>query len=501
MPIYLASMMTGQPFRIYKDIEIKNMDFAGVDQDKISGKMAMIEFTPNIQEEDLFRSDFWADLSEDIRNKTLTIKLSTKGEIDRSPYIVCLNVSSRRNVTFNISTSVFANANESLIWYDILLKIKRLEYRRVYIEDYYGNHILTSACPEIDEFPSLKLGEYFKELAMLEKKSKNEFFPIFNFDDHVFNLVKTSVDNWDEIKTEEQAEVIGKVNSLLSNAKSTLITVKLKLKNNNFVPMMITHHLYWYNYKDFDIKFKDKDQRLSWNEIIKTQGEFLFNVNARSLFPFDFFIKMIEKRSKGILNHLTIINDLLKLDGDLLPNIKTNVTVKFLNPMGNLQEIRITIEEADNDLNIMEDLLMKEDYIAAIPYLEKFKLHLENLAYGYTLNGEFDKAINLANELIHDDLDTVVHMTKGMALVGKGEINKAYEAYRLGVNVSTANWYPIAQQNLREFLIRNNISITEEIGRIMNLLSINIKPKNPSRRCYCGSSKSLRKCHGQLDLL
>lgn len=490
-------MMTGQPFRIYKNIEIKDLEFDGVNQEKMSGKMGMIEFTPNIQDEKLFHSNFWAYLSEDNKNKTLTIKLSTKDEVDRSPFIVYLNVSSRMNVNFNISTSVFANSSESLTWYNTLLKIKRLEYRRVYIKDYCGNNILTSACPEIDEFPSLKLGEYFKELAMLEKKSKNEFFP-FIFDDQVLNFARTSVNKWGEINNEEQAELIRKVNSLLSNSKSTLITVKLKLKNNEIVPMMITHHLSWYSYKDFDINFKDHKQRLNWKETVKSQGKIMFIVNARSLFPSDFFNNMIEKRSKGILNHLTIINELLQLEEGVLPNIKTNVKVDFLNPKGNLQEICITIEEADNDLNIMEELLMEEDYITAIPYLEKFRLHLENLAYAYTLNGEYDKAINLSNELIRDELNTVAHMTKGMALVGKGETQGAYESYLLGVNVSTADWHPMAKQNLNEFLIRNNITITEEIKRIIHLLSLTRKPKNPSRRCYCGSSKSIRKCHGSL---
>jgi hypothetical protein len=492
-------MMTGQSFRLYKNFKIKDMGFTNVNQDKLSGNMVMLEFTPNIQDKELFSSDFWGDFSEDTRKKTLTIKLSTKGEVERSPYIVCLNVSSRKNITFNIATSSFADSNQSLNWYNMLLKIKRLEYRRVYVEDYSGTTILTSACPIMDEFPPNKYGEYLRLLAELEDKTQEKFFPTFNFDNRIFDFISSFVSKWESLKANEHFELVEKVKSILANTKSTLVTVNLKLKNNDFVPTIITHHLHWYNYKNFNLEFTDKNQRFVWNEIVRSQSEIMFNVNARSLFPNEFFSKMIEKRSKGVLNHLTIINDLLHFDERELPDLKTNIAVHFLNPTGNLQEIRITIAEVDNDLNILDKLLINNNYIDAIPYLEKLELHPETLAYAYTLKGEFDTAINLANELIHKDLDTVAHMTKGMALLGKGNINKAYEAYRLGINVVTAEWYPIAKQNLREFLINNNINETEEIKSIINLLSIKKKPISPSKRCYCGSSKSLRKCHGDIS--
>lgn len=279
--------------------------------------------------------------------------------------------------------------------------------------------------------------------------------------------------------------------------KLTLIIVQLKDEQNIMVPMMTIQHLGWIDYTQLQLKFNDTIKKKEWDRIVKNQGEIKLVVNARTYEPFQFFKELMDLKSDGEFYILNMINKLLEIQSEVLPPIKTNLQIDFLNPNGLIQEIKVTIQQADDDYNTMEKLLAEEQYIAAIPYLEKLEVDKVTLAYGYALNHQYDDAIQLANEIIKQDISTVAHMTKGLALVGKGNYKAAFEAYQLGVHICADRWYPFAMENLEIFIINNNIPKTSELQQIVDLLCIERERMNPKQKCYCGSKKKFKKCHGK----
>ncbi|WML26253.1 hypothetical protein [Neobacillus sp. OS1-33] len=144
--------------------------------------------------------------------------------------------------------------------------------------------------------------------------------------------------------------------------------------------------------------------------------------------------------------------------------------------------ITIKVTQADEDWNRMENLYISNDYLNLVPILEKFGNDDATLAYGYVLNGQFDEAIKLANSIIKQEIMSVAHMTKGLAYIGLGDNKKAYEAYLLGVDACGYEWYPVARDNLLEFIKKHNITASNEISNLEKLLSIkrklNYNPNN-----------------------
>ncbi|WP_010677768.1 tetratricopeptide repeat protein [Bacillus timonensis] len=304
-------------------------------------------------------------------------------------------------------------------------------------------------------------------------------------------------ESWDQFDQQERALRIEQFEDKYNNLKSTLITVLLKEEQNIMVPMMTIQHLGWIDYAQLQLKFNDTIKKKEWDRIVKNQGEIKLVVNARTYEPHQFFKELMVLKSDGEVYILNMINKLLEIHSEVLPPIKTNLQIDFLNPNGLIQEIKVTIQQADDDYNTMEKLLAEEQYIAAIPYLEKLEVDKVTLAYGYALKHQFDDAIQLANEIIKQDISTVAHMTKGLALVGKGNYKAAFESYQLGVHICADRWYPIAMENLEIFIINNNIPKTSELQQIVDLLCTERKRMNPKQKCYCGSKKKFKKCHGK----
>ncbi|TYS17722.1 SEC-C domain-containing protein [Rossellomorea vietnamensis] len=496
MSLYLASASSGQAFRVYKDIDIKDLNIEGYESKE--GRMVMMEFRPNHSELPFLETEFWADLVEDPLNRTLSIQLSNDRNADNAPYMVKLKFRSKGNVNFNIEPSPFASAKEWNKWYSILSKIRGLDYRRTYILGKDKSRLVTSACPNLDNTLSTFEGEFLKKLSILEDKIGNPIIPPTEISQELLDSVIEINEKWEHIDDAEREKEIQQLEKDLNIPMTTLISVQLKNQETDLNRMMIIQHLGWIKYSSFGLKFDDFEKRKEWDKIIKNQSAISYVVNARTFTPEDFFNQLSSLRQEGEYNILSMVNKLLKINSEELPPIKTNIEVKLQEPIGSVQEIQVTIQQADDDYNKMEKLLFEEKYVQAIPFLEKIGANKETLAYAYAINHQYDEAIELADKIIAQDVSTVAHMTKGLAYVGKGEYHSAFDAYQLGIHICRYKWYPIAKENLESFVLSNNTQMTKELQNIIELLDKEREPMNPKEKCYCGSKRRFKKCHGKV---
>jgi len=80
-------------------------------------------------------------------------------------------------------------------------------------------------------------------------------------------------------------------------------------------------------------------------------------VHGRTFNPEDFFNYLAKVKSEGESNIFNMIEKLIEIKSADLPTVKTNIQINFLAPKGVVQEIKVLIQEADDDYNIMEKLL------------------------------------------------------------------------------------------------------------------------------------------------
>lgn len=488
-------MGSGQSFRVYKDIGIKDMNVEGFEHN--NGSMVMMEFSPKSSDLPDFEVEFWAEIFEDVLNRTLSIKLSTNGETNNGSFMVKLKIRTHGHVNFNIEPSPYASSREWYKWYSIMKKIRELEYRRTYILDSNDKVLITSSCPNIDKVPTILEGDVYDGLSQLEEKTGKSIRPPYITTPSLLKDIDELNKNWDLLGTKANISKVEQIEKEFSLPKSTLITVELRTKDIKIVPMIIMNHKGWIDYTNFELEFETPIEKVEWNEVVKNQLGIQLVFNARTLFPFPFFKQMINMRSEGEYYGLDIINKLIQINSEELPTIKTNIKIEFFDPNGLIQEIKVIIQDANEEYNMMEELLKEKKYVEAIPYLENLKTDNTTLAYAYALDMKYDLAITLADEIIKQDKKTVAHMTKGLALVGKENYSEAFEAYRLGVHICPYKWYPIAKENLESFIISHKIQVTDQLQNIIDLLDKERRVLGPKQNCYCGNGKKFKKCHGK----
>ncbi|MGG3402484.1 hypothetical protein ABER90_16895 [Bacillus paranthracis] len=459
--------------------------------------MIMMEFSPNPADIPPFESDFWAELLEDETNRALSIKLYTDGNTQKAPYIMRLKFDARGTVKFKIEASPYASALAYHRWHTISKKMKKLEYRRTYVLNATDDVIFTSVCPDIDNVPDKFTDDVYRELAKIEEKFGSEITGLESIKPSLLSKLRELNVNWEEYSKESRNSQIEQLIREFSFPKLTIFSVELRMAKTMIVPMMIMELPNWINYTQFGLNFEEASKELEWKTLVKMQGEIKIVCNARTFPPDLFFREMMNMRTEGEYYVLNMIENLMQFASEELPTLKTNIQIEFFEPIGRIQEVKVVIQDVDQDYNVMENLLMQEKYVEAIPYLEKLTVRSENLAYAYALNKQYDKAISLADEIIQHDKKTVAHMTKGLALVGKRDFNAAFEAYQLGVHICPYNWYPIAKDNLEAFIKEHNISISEEVEEIIELLNRKRNVLAPKQKCFCKSGKKFKRCHGK----
>lgn len=488
MSLFLASSITGQGFKVYRNFDLKSSDFDDLPTQKLDDiNFSMMEFHPH-NDTLSFSAVFEGYIVEDTRMKTLNIFINTRKSDENYPFKITLKHYEFNKFDFNIEPSIFANAEECVNYTNIFNKIKNLYYRRFYICDLEHNIILTASCPSLNSVPPKELIDYYSKFNKLEKKVGHPLYPNriykrLNLDD---------LDDLSELAINKNLDLLTK-----NDNRDRQTIIKLYNKSDQTIPVLISELNGWFNYRSMDITFNknDKENKKAWNKIIESQGAITFVGNIRGILPEEFCKEII---SKKLLGEDDILNSINNLVNSYKSNDKyeTKLVIDFKAANADkTQLIEVIVESADQDLNLLEKFMEENNYIQAIPLLEKFNTFPENLAYAYVMNSEYDKAIELSNNIIKNNPYSVAHMTKGLAYVGKKEYNLALNAYKLGTYL-IEQWYPIALNNLTDFIESKEIS-NQEIEKIIKTLSTPKKNKTISQRCYCGSSLSIKNCHAK----
>ena len=195
---------------------------------------------------------------------------------------------------------------------------------------------------------------------------------------------------------------------------------------------------------------------------------------------------------------------LLQAQGDsntCLPQAQVTALLKepAIRSWQNVQMAEITISNISDDFLKMMELMNEEKYEEALDLMELYRdsISLENLAYAYVVSGNYTKGIELAEEAIKTDFESVAHFTKGLGYVGLKEFDTAYDAYELAIHASSHDWYPKARANLVSFIEHHGIELTDRVKQIVALLNTLTKPLARKAKCYCGSGKKFKNCHGR----
>jgi len=152
----------------------------------------------------------------------------------------------------------------------------------------------------------------------------------------------------------------------------------------------------------------------------------------------------------------------------------------------------------DENFIEMEEWLKEEKYIEALPNLIKYPFFQpETRAYAYSVNNELEEAKKLGMELIKHNFRSIALFTLGLVFFKEEKYKESLFVYEFAVNVCDYDWYPIPLENLVDYISSVKIQNTKEITKIKNILKIKSrKPIRHDDRCYCGSHKRFKNCHG-----
>jgi hypothetical protein len=495
--LYLASASSGEPFRIYKNINIKDFSIEGKEE-KV-GDLVSLEFRPNLPTVPFIEGDFWTEIQEDLPNRALHLKLKIKETAKTDfPYITRLSIFSQKLTNFDIECAPFASAKDHLKLQQVLHKIRELDYRRIYFESNDSENLITASCPTLIANVNRDRRKLIELIAELELKLTTQLTVPLNCDEKTLNSVialREKINSEANLSEDQINDYIKEYENIIFNPKTTFINVELA-NQNGFVRNLLIHQSGWIKYSKFGFKPIDAKKAYEWHQVVKRQGAIKITTNVRQYTPLEFLNSLVENSKSN--EFFKSLFDLLEINTNLDMLFKSSVEIDFNEPSGNLQVITVKITQVDGDWNIMESLYESNDFLNLVPIFEKFGNNDTALAYGYVLKGQYNEAIKLANSIIKQQIMSVAHMTKGLAYVGLGDNKKAFEAYLLGVNACGYEWYPQARDNLLEFIQKHKIPASDELANLEKLLSIKRKPLSPNKRCYCGSKKSFKKCHANV---
>lgn len=488
--IYLASAASGQPFKVFKDVSIVDPHNFGIEA--TGANLIQLEFTPQQPNEPLVVNDFWCDIEENQINRTLHFKLRKEkdnGDKTKNPYVLKLSFYSKTKINFKVDCTPHSTASEYLHLLLTLKKINDLEYRRIYFEDGEGNRILTSSCPKIDyTIKNIEL-KVLEKVVELDQKLQVTLPIPSQLDDRMLSRLEKIIDEYGSV---DNSVLVNNYNEININEKITLIEVILPIENDKGYPRrLISYANGWIKYKSLGINTLPSRVH-EWNEASKNRDPIMLNMNLKKFNPAEVFNLLRE--DKDVLSKVfEIYHKVNTLENQL----RTSIQIYFEKPTGNVQNVKILIENIDEKWNVINELYLTKNYVKMIPYLEDLEIEDPTLAYAYVLNKQYDKAIDLAKKIIKDDIRSIAHMTLGLAYIGKENYEAAYQAYLLGKTICSDVWYPIARDNFLDFLKSEKIEFQndDDLIKINNLLSENSTSRNLNSKCYCGSKKKLKNCH------
>ncbi|MED3855387.1 hypothetical protein P4607_29145 [Priestia megaterium] len=502
MSQYLASVSSGQGFKIFKDIKISGIEEMESDPDFLHlNDFSVLEIIPEQPNQPKFESDFWVEFTEDELNRILTVKILPSNNQQVKDYYIESQYYSNSKINFNIKCSPTVDVDKHLYLIKILDRIKNKDYRRFYLLNHANRRIMSAFCPNLNHTYTKREIYFLELLSKLNEKYDIKFPVPLEISQLMITKAINLLNSWEKSGELERQKNIKLFNKELVNRRTTFISTGLLLNGEEETSnrSLIIHKSGWLNYRSLGISPKSPKYNNQIKNIIAKQESILITLNISDYTPkelLEFISNSVKKENHDFFN--VIFKLLEEKESYIEKDVKSSISIHLHEPKNEIQFVDVKIEEVNPNLNRLLQLYREENYVEMVPFLEEFNRDRETLAYAYVLNADYGKAIKLAEECISEDIGSVAHMTRGLAYFALKDYKKAKEAYELGVNVCVHKWFPKAKDNLENFIKTRKISSNNEVRDILNVLSNERKPMNFKQKCYCGSQKSLKRCHAKL---
>lgn len=496
--ILTASGLSHQKVSIHKNVRVE--DISGHLPEETSGTLLSIEISPQKPDKPELSGVLVGNFVEDKELGTIIFHLS-KNENNTPPFYLNLKMYHQALIDVNIKAAITnGKTADFLALHRFLKKMKNLDYRRFAILNSDGEQILISSCPNMQhDFSPVEI-EVISKVNQLEQKIGKTIGVPQNYSQGFIKLLNKLIESWESLTEEQRKRELGELIRQHGTVNLTAYKVILKGENDEVCNVSFFEERGRINYNSFGLKFSSGAMRARWQRIKKEHGPITLAVKNKLYSPRQLFDSLNNTESDQMLLQ-TLMNLLNKFEMEN-SGCKSDVLINFKAPIEDgwtkVQHIEIEIKEVEDSFNKLETLLLERDYVTAIPLLECYKEgFLEDLAFAYALNGSFDDSIECANEAIERDCRSVAHFTKGLAYVGMGDFKCAYAAYFQAVHVCTAEWHPIAKENLEMLIQENNIQTDDVYEEILRMLDKPRLPIDDNEKCYCGTGRKFKNCHGK----
>ncbi|WP_264737351.1 SEC-C metal-binding domain-containing protein [Cytobacillus firmus] len=496
--IMTAAGLSHRKVSIHKNVQIE--DTSGHLPETIAGSLMSVEISPRKPDKPELSGILSGSFIENREYGTLVFHISKDRE-SNAPFYMNLNIFHKSLIDVNIKAKI-ANGKTAdfLALQGYLKKMKNKDYRRFKILNSDGEQVLTSSCPNMHyDFTSLEL-ESISQINKLEQISGTTIGIPYYYNENFLTILNRIIEKWEDLTGEQRQKKLHDLIRLHGIVKLTAYKVILKGEDDEVLNVSFSEESGWIDYHSLGFSSNSGSMKVRWRQIAKDHGPITLSIRNRAYGAAQLYYALNNRITDKIF--LQSLANLLNQPVTERSAYKSHITINFKAPVKygwyNVQHIDIEIKDVDPSINELEVLLLADDYVTAIPLLENYKdAFLENLAYAYALNGQFDESILCANEAIGMDHRSVAHFTKGLAYVGKGDFHSAYNAYLLAVHVCTAEWYPIAKENLERLIRDNDIQTNVVSDKIHKILDDPRPPMNDNEKCYCRSGRKFKNCHGK----
>ncbi|MBZ9684969.1 SEC-C domain-containing protein [Clostridium estertheticum] len=506
--LYLASAISGQEVNFAKDIEIRDIEFDEHELDMKSQNIVSFKMIPNMDykpsEIDTF---FNLEIDEVMNVMTMSLSITDKDKLEKYNYCINLRFTEGGELKLKFNYNNTTNINK-IMKFNRMMNIWSIKgFRRFYIKDNEGNILLSTVMGKNDESKNENI--YFDNLIGVFKNSREviESIPLCISSESI-----ADIESWDLKSIKINNEELLLVDRIKEKLSQNVSIVRMFLINQENKYIISVVHLgclpYLLNMVSFLMKTSNKkknnevEQKLKNDDVTLTFEKYIF-----SSYPTDIY-KVIKTMFYSTNKPLEkIINYVLNDKGEkAIGKIHIDLSEKYSSYWHNkIQDVDIKIYICEEELckiNELNTLQQEKKYVQAIPLMENFQhrsfVSKENLAFAYCLNKDFDKSIELCKIVIKDNYKSVCHFTKGLALVLKGELDKAYISYMYGLHlIDKSIWYPHIKDNLLNEIQKNGTEKGDMVKRILeNIELFNIRNTNGRhKRCFCGSDRKFKDCH------
>lgn len=494
-----AAGLAHQKVTFHKDVRI--VDMSGILPPEANGDILSVEITPQKPDNPGLSGTLMGWFEEDLEYGTISFHvLKDKDEI--APFQMNLSVFSRTTLDVNFKTNLaFAKTEEYLDLHRYIEKMKKSKYRRFYIVNSVGERVLVAGNPNMRYDYDQNEIDLVQNIRNLEELSKEEIGIPHQLHPNFVSSVQNLIEKWEELTEEERTKQLKMVVNSHGQIKFTSYKVILKNEQGEIQSVIYKEFDGWLRYQSFGVHPTSSSAKANWQRIVKTRGEMMSRMKNRVFRPEEFYHALANNPAEKIL--LNTIFELQKISATEMMSCKTDITIIYHKPVvhgwSHFQMIEIELLPTAPSFNQLEELNKAKKFKEALPLLEEFKdSFIENLAFSYILNERYDDAIRVSDEIIQMDMRTVAHFTKGLGYVGNGDYKAAYRAYELAVHACSSTWHPIAKENLEKLICEQHIQSDGTLKKIIDMLNRPIQMNQDNEKCYCGSGKKFKNCHGKI---